>query len=690
MSRSPPKDHAEVHLTILDDGESSQALSKGAATPLTLIRRTAVVFQLCGVNFATSASSGLIVIGLPQLTSDLNIPQSLAFWPSSVQGLATASALLLSGAVADVLGPRSVNLSGCILNGVFMLSCGFIKSIQQLITMRALQGVAIAMHFSSSVALVADTQPRGQSRNISFACLGLSQLLGFTFGLVVGGVLVDTVGWRSGWYLYGGITLLLSAVGLWSLPKSEPLGFRNIFVDLIYRVDWIGALLASVSMASISYFLAVISTDVHRIKETGTVTLLCFSLATLPLFQEIQYLSAVDAGIRILPSTVVGLGLNLMTGLIVHKIPAVWLVAASSLLSSGSPLLMAVINPSWSYWVGAFFAQILLPFSIDVLFTVGLIIVTEVFPEKNQSVAGAVFNTAAQFGNALGLAIVQVVSAAVTNQKINPKSPEALLEGYRASFWTLFPQCLFACLWQHLGYGERPLSVIHKAKAMQLLTANDDLAQLTGGRPLDDISKMPSDDRRAVLCKYLVKEDPVMVQEPVAWSDEESIGRFLLLKRFLNNDESRRHLLLEARRVFYEENSFIISLAGFSRFLDDMLGDWEDAVAVEMLVRDLTIKVERQDCECGQLMEYIQRLSYFAKMPQLQKFTIEWYTPPKNVDDGVPYDWSALSGSNSSKGTSLHSVTDDDSTYEDGGSNETLRWETSDDDIWSLDGDVHG
>ncbi|RKK70542.1 hypothetical protein BFJ71_g17665, partial [Fusarium oxysporum] len=385
MSRSPPKDHAEVHLTILDDGESSQALSKGAATPLTLIRRTAVVFQLCGVNFATSTSSGLIVIGLPQLTSDLNIPQSLAFWPSSVQGLATASALLLSGAVADVLGPRSVNLSGCILNGVFMLSCGFIKSIQQLITMRALQGVAIAMHFSSSVALVADTQPRGQSRNISFACLGLSQLLGFTFGLVVGGVLVDTVGWRSGWYLYGGVTLLLSAVGLWSLPKSKPLGFRNIFVDLIYRVDWIGALLASVSMASISYFLA---------------------------FQEIQYLSAVDAGIRILPSTVVGLGLNLMTGLIVHKIPAVWLVAASSLLSSGSPLLMAVINPSWSYWVGAFFAQILLPFSIDVLFTVGLIIVTEVFPEKNQSVAGAVFNTAAQFGNALGLAIVQVVSAA--------------------------------------------------------------------------------------------------------------------------------------------------------------------------------------------------------------------------------------------------------------------------------------
>ncbi|SCO92363.1 related to aminotriazole resistance protein [Fusarium oxysporum] len=316
--------------------------------------------------------------------------------------------------------------------------------------MRALQGVAIAMHFSSSVALVADTQPRGQSRNMSFACLGLSQLLGFTFGLVIGGVLVDTVGWRSGWYLYGGATLLLSAVGLWALPKSEPLGFRNTFGDLISRVDWIGALLASASMASLSYFLAVISTDVHRIKETGTIILLCFSLATLPLFvgwmhyrvrrsmpalipncfwsnsafaticiavalsfavlnsldlltslyfQEIQYLSAVEAAIRILPSTVVGLGLNLMTGLIVHKIPAVWLV----------------------------------------------------FPEKNQSLAGAVFNTAAQFGNALGLAIVQVVSAGVTNRNINPKSPEARLEGYRASFWTLFALMLVCVLVAALG-----------------------------------------------------------------------------------------------------------------------------------------------------------------------------------------------------------------------------------------------
>jgi hypothetical protein len=131
-TRYAPKDQTGVHLTILGVDDSSQVLRTGTKSPLTL-RRTAILFQLYGVNFATSASSGLIVIGLPQLASNLTIPQSLAFWPPSAHGLATAPALLLSGTAADALGPRFINLSGCILNGVLMLSCGFIKRVQQLV-----------------------------------------------------------------------------------------------------------------------------------------------------------------------------------------------------------------------------------------------------------------------------------------------------------------------------------------------------------------------------------------------------------------------------------------------------------------------------------------------------------------------------------------------------------------------------
>ena len=94
---------------------------------------------------------------------------------------------------------------------------------------------------------------------------------------------------------------------------------------------------------------------------------------------------------------------------------------------------MAVIDPSWPYWGNAFVAQILQPISCDALFTVGLIIITNVFPEDTQALAGAVFNTAAQFGSALGLAILQVISTQVTQDSNSTDKVVALMQGYRAA-----------------------------------------------------------------------------------------------------------------------------------------------------------------------------------------------------------------------------------------------------------------
>jgi MFS family permease len=162
-------------------------------------------------------------------------------------------------------------------------------------------------------------------------------------------------------------------------------------------------------------------------------------------FQEIQHLSALQAAIRILPSLVVGVILNFSTGLLVHKIPAMWIVIVSSILTAGAPLLMAVIQPEWTYWANAFFAQILMPISADVLFTVGLIVITDVFPEDKQAVAGAVFNTGAQFGNAFGLAVMQAISTLVSKEHRGEggmDSAHALMQGYRACFWTMFAMML--------------------------------------------------------------------------------------------------------------------------------------------------------------------------------------------------------------------------------------------------------
>lgn len=226
------------------------------AQPASRLRKLTVTFQLSAVNFTSSGTNGLVIISLPRMTADLNLPQSLAFWPSSVQGLATASTLLLAGALADVLGPRAVDLTGCFLSGCIMLASGFVLRGEELVVLRAMQGIALALHLSSSVALLTKIWPRGQGRNLSFSCLGLSLPLGFSFGLVIGGVLNDTIGWRSGWYLYGGINLALATLGLWSLPRSMPLSIYRVMHNLKNKVDWLGTLLASAFMALLSYSLA--------------------------------------------------------------------------------------------------------------------------------------------------------------------------------------------------------------------------------------------------------------------------------------------------------------------------------------------------------------------------------------------------------------------------------------------------
>ena len=164
-------------------------------------------------------------------------------------------------------------------------------------------------------------------------------------------------------------------------------------------------------------------------------------------FQKVQHLSALQTSLRFLPSVILGAILNVGTGFIAHRFRADYLVTITSLLCAGSPLLMALINPSWPFWYSAFWAMFLSPLSVDVLFTISALVITSGFPDKTQALAGAVFQTVAQFGTSLGLAITASISSSVTsNSKFKVKtSPDALMAGYRVTFWVSFAWMLIAC-----------------------------------------------------------------------------------------------------------------------------------------------------------------------------------------------------------------------------------------------------
>lgn len=81
------------------------------------------------------------------------------------------------------------------------------------------------------------------------------------------------------------------------------------------------------------------------------------------------------------------------------------------------------------------------------LFTVAILVVSDVLPESDQALAGAIFNTLAQFGTSIGLAVMGVISSSVTKQSryASKTSPEALEAGYRATFWAAFAFMITTC-----------------------------------------------------------------------------------------------------------------------------------------------------------------------------------------------------------------------------------------------------
>jgi MFS family permease len=167
-------------------------------------------------------------------------------------------------------------------------------------------------------------------------------------------------------------------------------------------------------------------------------------LLTYSSFQEVQNRSTLIASLYLLPNLIVGVCINLTVGIFVHRLPAGRLIMGSSILCAVAPLMMALVNPDWNYYYLELWAQILAPMGTNVLFTVGLIIVSDNFPKETQALAGAVFSTASQFGTSLGVGLCQMVALGVMGSDVKSSDDatqedvQDMLRGYRAGFWTMF------------------------------------------------------------------------------------------------------------------------------------------------------------------------------------------------------------------------------------------------------------
>jgi MFS family permease len=143
-------------------------------------------------------------------------------------------------------------LTGCILQSIFTLACGLSRTGTQLIVFRAFGGIAISFCLPSAVSTITSTFPEGKSRNVAFASMGGGQPIGFSLGLVLGGIFADTIGWRWGFHLCAIVNTAVFVVAVFGLPKPAD-GQNRVFYRLKAEIDWVGIIMGSASIALLSY-----------------------------------------------------------------------------------------------------------------------------------------------------------------------------------------------------------------------------------------------------------------------------------------------------------------------------------------------------------------------------------------------------------------------------------------------------
>jgi MFS family permease len=358
---------------------------------------------------------------------------------------------------------------------------------------------ASAVPPASGILGVAYEKP-SKRKNAAFACFSAGNPLGFVFGTVFGGVAANIFSWRASFWLIAIIFLAFTVLGLFTVPKDwtdkEPFNW-----DTVKKFDIFGTLL---TVAGIGMFSAAISLGDTAAQgwTTGYVLALLIlgiflmigfvfwelwfkyplvpmsiwrdrnfsvSLAILMLgfmaftpasffialfFQNIWHLSPLGVAVHLLPMVISGITVNIIAGLILHRVSNKLLmyIGTSSYLIAF--LLLAFNRSDSSYWAFCFPSFVIMVIGADFEFNVANMYVMSSMPPSKQSVASGIFQTVAKLCMTLGFGIATAIFNAVEQKPSLASYWDVRTQPYTATFWySVACSVLSVCLVPFLTIG---------------------------------------------------------------------------------------------------------------------------------------------------------------------------------------------------------------------------------------------
>ncbi len=287
-------------------------------------------------------------VALPAIRSGYGAGAEQVQWVVNAYLLPLSALLLLGGALGDHFGRRRLLVIGTGLFGVASLTCALAPSLALLLAARGAQGVGAALLLPNSLALL-NAAYSGEKRGRAVGIWAASGAAMAAVAPLLGGWLVDTVGWPAIFYI--NLPLVLGAILL-------AMGFVNESREAgAGRTDYAGALLATGGLGGVTYGLTLWSA--HRALETRSAILLGAGLALLFAFIVVEQRRGAHAMMPVhLFGNLCFSGLNLLTFLLYGAFGAAMLLIPYVLIISGGyspveaglallplPVLMTAASP---------------------------------------------------------------------------------------------------------------------------------------------------------------------------------------------------------------------------------------------------------------------------------------------------------------------------------------------------------
>ena len=238
------------------------------------LNKTVLLAVTMTSNFFNPLMGAAVNVALPNIGIEFSLDAVMLSWITMAYLLASAVFLVPLGKIGDMWGRKKMFLLGNIFFGLATILCAAADSGYSLIIGRLLQGVGSAMMFSTSMEIVISAFPvseRGKviGLNVSAVYVGLS------VSPILGGVLTQTLGWRS-LFIINAVVSLLVSIAIIIKIKSEWKENEND------KFDWFGAIIYIPSMTALMFGFSKLPTPLATFfTAAGIVGLIIFVMMEL-------------------------------------------------------------------------------------------------------------------------------------------------------------------------------------------------------------------------------------------------------------------------------------------------------------------------------------------------------------------------------------------------------------------------